>query len=418
MNKFALLLCMLISVSGPAGAAEDCRPADEKYRVVFGNGILVSMDSAAASQEVLRDALGSTHNGQKVEYDLAYNFTVGPFSDLIQALDQHLAQYTREALQWLYGVGVVPQWFHDMQERLLSAHYQSTAPELTDHIQKYREAILQGRKVLVVSHSQGNFYVNQARQLLEGARPGVPMDSFGIFSVATPANQVGGAAGPYLTNHRDIIRLVPGSLPQNWTLHGGGAVADDRNQVLAHSFVDTYLSGDFDIRPEVLAGIRLRMDALQDPPTVMQSGVVTATMVWDVDDTDIDMHIVEPDGTHVSYLDLEGTSGVLDVDNTKGYGPEHYYSDCNQLQVGEYRFGMNYFSDNLSSASAPTRPVPVTFTVSVPGDTRVFSQTLTSEENVWGNDKAIPVARVTVERISDPGNPNRDGLLKYRIDPA
>lgn len=418
MKTLIVSLILLFFCVCPVRAEQSCIAADEAFRVVYGNGILTTQEVASNGRTQLAEALGSSHNGQEIEFDLAYNHTEGPFSDLLQALDQHLAQYTRETLQWLHGIGAVPDWFLAMQERLLLAHYQANAPELTDHVQKYREAILQGRKVLVVSHSQGNFYANQARQILASVQPQVPMDSFGIFSVATPADQVGGAGGPYLTNHRDIILMVPGSLAQNWLLthRDDGRVADEYSRIQAHGFIETYLASAFDARAALLAGIRQRLDQLQDPPQVAGSGPVTATLVWDLDQSDLDLHVFEPDGRHLDYRNPEGSSGMIDVDSVSGFGPEHYYTDCNQLQTGDYVFAINYYGDHQAErAPGPARTVTATLTLSVPGASRSFEVVLDRHRGTTGDDAPHQVGRVSVERISDPDNPNRDGLLLYEI---
>jgi hypothetical protein len=417
-NKSLFLLFISLFLSINAHAQQSCEAAPENYKVIFGNGILTTPEGAATSRNNLRLNLGDSYNGQTITYDLAYNYSNNAFVDLIQSLDQQLTQYTSQALGWLYGVGVVPEWFNTMQQRLHNAEYQINAPELSTHVEKYKEAILQGQKVLLVSHSQGNFYANQAKQIMGSASPAVPMASFAIFGVATPANNVGGASAPYLTNHRDIILLVPGSLASNWTLRNvsNNAAADDRGRVIAHSFVDTYMNPNFDISPAVINGIKLQLSGLQDPPQVVGNGPITATMSWNIGSSDVDLHIFEPNNEHIYYAAKTGTSGYLDLDNVRGFGPEHYYTDCNQLQVGEYVFALNYYNDALDgSDSLPARPVTATITLTVPGSTRTFSKVLSEDVQSEGDSSPIKVAKITVERIVDPSNVNLNGKLKYKI---
>ena len=38
----------------------------------------------------------------------------------------------------------------------------------------------------------------------------------------------------------------------------------------------------------------------------------------------MDLHTFEPDGTHLSYQNLNGITGTLDVDDTSSYGSENY----------------------------------------------------------------------------------------------
>jgi hypothetical protein len=424
MKKLLLSIFVLLTAFAVSAQAQQCSNAPEEFRVFFGNGILNTQNDAEDSKALLSSKLGSTYNSQKITYDLAYNYSDSAYIDLLQSFDQQLGQYSSQLWLWLYDVGVVPTWYKDFRQRLNIANYQINSSELTDHVAKFKEAILQGQKVLVVSHSQGNFYVNEAKQILAAAQPAVPMGSFGIFGVASPANNVGGASGPYLTNHIDMITLVPSSLPANWTLKrtiAGTPVEGILSPVAAHSFTGAYMNAKFDIAPALVGGIKNQMSLLVDPPTVVKSGPVTATMSWDLGSTDVDLHIYEPDASHVYYLNTKGTSGFLDLDNISGYGPEHYYTDCNQLQVGEYVFALNYFRDRMDEENnvddaKPTRPVTSNVTITVPGATRTFNLTMSSDIDVAGNNAPTKVAKVVVEKIVDP-NPNVNGKLKYKIVP-
>ncbi|MDR3639453.1 MAG: hypothetical protein P4L84_36975 [Isosphaeraceae bacterium] len=51
------------------------------------------------------------------------------------------------------------------------------------------------------------------------------------------------------------------------------------------------------------------------------------TLIWD-NDVDLDLHVIEPSGKEIYWEDPKGTPGLggeLDVDNTKGFGPENVY---------------------------------------------------------------------------------------------
>lgn len=60
-------------------------------------------------------------------------------------------------------------------------------------------------------------------------------------------------------------------------------------------------------------------EANRDRPSVHLRVVLS----WDSDNTDLDLHVVSPDGQHVFYGDrLAKNGGALDVDVTTGFGPE------------------------------------------------------------------------------------------------
>jgi hypothetical protein len=49
------------------------------------------------------------------------------------------------------------------------------------------------------------------------------------------------------------------------------------------------------------------------------------TLIWDTD-ADLDLHVIEPGGKEIYWEDPKGNQGgELDVDNTKGFGPENIY---------------------------------------------------------------------------------------------
>jgi uncharacterized protein YfaP (DUF2135 family) len=65
-------------------------------------------------------------------------------------------------------------------------------------------------------------------------------------------------------------------------------------------------------------------------------------LAWDTDGTDLDLHVISPDGAHTFYGDrVAPNGGALDVDVTTGYGPE-IYSSAAPLQ-GQYLVYVNYY---------------------------------------------------------------------------
>jgi uncharacterized protein YfaP (DUF2135 family) len=63
---------------------------------------------------------------------------------------------------------------------------------------------------------------------------------------------------------------------------------------------------------------------------------------WDTDMTDIDLHVVSPDGQHVWFADrVVANGGALDVDVTTGFGPEIYAHPS--PAPGVYHVYVNYF---------------------------------------------------------------------------
>jgi hypothetical protein len=238
-------------------AQTTCPRPKQDVVIYFGNGIDTSPENAKRSQKTLQESLGTTYNGATLRYDLAYNQTSGIALDLVQSIGQAGIQWSSQVSGWLNNLSLMPDSVNAQFQQLMREISTLNATELGEHVKNYQSDILLGQKVLVVAHSQGNFYVNEAKKLLAQALTAEQMRSFSIYGVAVPANNVGGSNAPYLTNHRDLIRFVPSALPSNWTLRrADGSAADDRGLVEAHSFVDTYMSSDFDIRAPLVIGIK------------------------------------------------------------------------------------------------------------------------------------------------------------------
>ena len=50
------------------------------------------------------------------------------------------------------------------------------------------------------------------------------------------------------------------------------------------------------------------------------------TLIWNTDGVDLDLHVLEPGGKEIFWEEPKGIQGgELDVDNTKGFGPENVY---------------------------------------------------------------------------------------------
>lgn len=63
---------------------------------------------------------------------------------------------------------------------------------------------------------------------------------------------------------------------------------------------------------------------------------------WDSDGTDLDLHVVAPDGVHTYYGNrVAANGGALDVDVTTGYGPEIYANPTPPR--GTWHVFVNYF---------------------------------------------------------------------------
>ena len=73
------------------------------------------------------------------------------------------------------------------------------------------------------------------------------------------------------------------------------------------------------------------------------TGSLQVNLAWDTDNTDIDLHVIEPGGEEIYFGDKRSniTGGQLDRDDTDGYGPENIFWE--NAPDGEYKVFVHYY---------------------------------------------------------------------------
>jgi hypothetical protein len=204
-----LFLCVCVGWAAQARAA--CPPP--ATTVFFVNGLNNAPSEAAASLDALAQHVGSAGPRGCLNFALAYNFTFVPLT---------------------FDSGVVDA-----------------------HVALYRTQLGLGNTVLLVPHSNGNVYADEAYRRLTPAE----RTSVGVVAVATPLGSVPGN-GPHITLVEDtFIAGLPGHLPAN-TTNTGGACPD---VVGCHAFVDVYLEGTAS-GPRIVQAVSETIPRLVRPP--------------------------------------------------------------------------------------------------------------------------------------------------------
>ncbi len=81
---------------------------------------------------------------------------------------------------------------------------------------------------------------------------------------------------------------------------------------------------------------------------------LAALIFWNTDGTDVDLHVVEPNGEECYYQHTETASGGhISRDVTTGYGPELYLLPT--APSGLYRLSAHYFATDANRASTRTK---------------------------------------------------------------
>lgn len=340
--------------------------------VAFFNGVNTTPLEADRAKEELERIHGKKSSaGDVIQYEVLYNYTNG-FEDFVETFEQRLWEQEQilegryelffEALRgdgpwWstiIETVSSVADIFNGIIDKFKADAIQSltslignppTTANYVEHQAKIDNWVLKGFKLLFVAHSQGNLFANAAYQYTTTK---VDIDSVKVVHVAPASPSVNGA---HTLADLDLVinglRLV-GSVPSitdnipGYLLRPAGVYGE--KDILGHGFIEIYINQKLAVSNRVRTHINDALSTLIAPPAEASQGFFTAQLTWD-GTGDADLHVIEPNGTHVYYWNKRGSSGYLDVDNTSANGPEHYFASCNSsiLQTGSYRVAVaNY----------------------------------------------------------------------------
>lgn len=87
---------------------------------------------------------------------------------------------------------------------------------------------------------------------------------------------------------------------------------------------------------------------------------IRIVLSWDADETDIDLHVLEPDGEEAFYGHRRTSSGgFVSEDVTTGYGPEEY---MRKEATGKFKILTNYFASHQTSLTGPSTVTATVYT--------------------------------------------------------
>ncbi len=88
---------------------------------------------------------------------------------------------------------------------------------------------------------------------------------------------------------------------------------------------------------------------------------VRIVMSWDADNTDIDLHVIEPSGEEAFYgHNLTTIGGHVSRDFTQGYGPEEYV--LRRAMPGVYKIRCKYYGSSQQTLVGPATVAAVVIT--------------------------------------------------------
>ncbi len=230
---FIFVLILLLIPIFKVSANETCFLGG--YSVFTINGILNNEIDAIKNKDKLKSKFGTTYNNEPLIFDYLYNPThLAGAKDLVDTIIQDLVNPTSD---------------YDLIEMLNDASQKVTT-----------------QKLLLIGHSQGNFYANSFYKKVAGEIGGIPKESIRVYAVATPTNNVAGVYVPsekdYTTSDTDkVTKNVTGglfsfnTLPAN--VHIDLQIGDD---YWGHDFAKVYLKYQGD---KIISDIQSSLNQLQ-----------------------------------------------------------------------------------------------------------------------------------------------------------
>ena len=260
-RRLAAASLLAFGLSFPSSAPAACAP-DSAVVITYGNGMYIS-PARARVQALLMDAKirPSLPGGIAPVFTYSYNNSEDDVTQVLQVLGQAFDDAAIRYQSWLNAPSGAPAPFRNAvrsrQESARVGNYVRDA-DLNAHVARYNADLGAGRRVIVLAHSQGNFYANHAHEQLSSTA------GFGIVSVGTPAGYTAGN-GPYTTLTTDkIIDPIPGRRAPNTT--NGAAFNASVRDADGHSFSASYLAGDVS-GPKIVGQVLSVLAAVGCPAT-------------------------------------------------------------------------------------------------------------------------------------------------------
>ncbi|WP_143026583.1 YfaP family protein [Ferrimonas sediminum] len=426
ISAFSFPVAVQASLNGCSNAIT----GDKQTNVYFANGINTTLNEAqevtALLLKVYQSPLEQAEENSTYHFKTAYNYSQGFVTDVVQVFQQKLSEDPDGSIAYMVydllrsglsndeiratvtvaltrGNLVAALLTDELLQELGDSLAEVAADAMADgdlvntnHSRLYSDALINGRRVLVVAHSQGNLFTNTAIAATLNKHPQYA-DSINYYGVASPAaTTVNGA--DYVTADDDrvinLLRLTETVMAAN--IDNDPGLLNDTRELLNHSFLSSYFDGRLPSRARINAAITALSEQLTYPEVIAGEGAIRATLSWG-DQPDVDLHVFEPGGSHVYYRNKTGEDGTLDVDDTTAVGPENYFVACDRVNEGSYAIGVNYFRGYQPEKALVTLYL---------GNGATFgprSVTLNTARGSAGNDSPVSVYNIVVHQ-DDNGN--------------
>lgn len=363
MSRIKIIFLLVTYMLTFVAFAQNCDnpQSPELVRIYFVNGMNNTFMSAkkeggqfieqdmVESKEALRRLVGSN----VASYGNSFNFKENAYDQLKQVAQQRASQPV-EFWQWMAQLqgtpfSVAPQWLidADINSRINKAKELNSKQYFTDKdlqvmVAQYLLDLQSGKKIVLVSHSQGNFYANNAYTYIQNYYPQYK-NSIGIVMVASPAS-INVSGGPHTNNDKDTV--LQGVKLEYPILTYTGSY-DKQNDAMDHNFNYVYLTawGESRIKPQILNMISTlqtpskHIDCATDAEIPVQIATWSATNITSTT-AQLNGYLTSGRNTYVWFNSQIGSNNVASCASTQSVYPG-----------GNYQVGQQYVTKTFPSSA-------------------------------------------------------------------
>lgn len=285
----------IVSLATPTtSTAQVETKCESRYVIYYGNGINNSPADIDASIKTLAAQMGTRFNNVPISYSAAANPTEGVLFDLYRVFAQKLSENPNLSWEVLMRVSLglvnaLPTALVELASRLIRSvaaesgaslkkqwqdNYAYVDSRVKDHVIRYTRDITEnGRRVLLVAHSQGNLYANASHRQLY-TNPEITPGSFGTIGIATPANFVAGG-GSYLTSDADAVIKALNILVTDNVLPTNISIPFSSDEPSGHNFIKTYMHPEKPAREKIRQMTGVALNKLVEPKEAYDYKIVS-----------------------------------------------------------------------------------------------------------------------------------------------
>lgn len=314
MIKFVFTLfvasVLLFSNSGTSTSATSC---GNKYAIGHINGILTTEQEANYNLNQIQLSYTASGDTRDITYFLAYNQTRSRSSDLDEVTNQKALEFSKEkfeaiSLAFIFGdmslLTSVQLGTTLMQQRmdwiLTKGFMPTVAADLVAITDRIATEIASNRSVLIIPHSQGNLFANDAYDsLISYGR--ATSNKLKIMGIASPASKVSGVPSPgvgdYVTASEDGVILLARlryavlfGYPMPVLSSNIDALTLDQLQAGVndtHGLIPFYLNEEYAALAQIVSNIKTKLDLFASATSGAFSITAASTQSFTLDVSDL-----------------------------------------------------------------------------------------------------------------------------------